>query len=53
VRFARQRGWSAIDGTNMLVNQACLAFEFWTGRLPPFNLMKEALNRARESNSIR
>jgi shikimate dehydrogenase len=49
VRFARQRGWNAIDGTDMLVHQACLAFEFWTGKLPPFALMKSALNAARQS----
>lgn len=47
VQFAKDRGWQAIDGTNMLVHQACLAFEFWTGKLPPFDLMKAALDAAR------
>lgn len=41
------RGLRAVDGTEMLVEQACLAFEFWTGRLPPVEIMRAALDNAR------
>lgn len=47
VRYASLRGWSAVDGTDMLVYQAAAAFEFWTGKNPPAPLMKEALLRER------
>lgn len=42
VRFALERGWQAVDGKDMLVHQARAAFEFWTGKLPPFEVMNEA-----------
>ncbi|MCC7119597.1 MAG: shikimate dehydrogenase [Anaerolineales bacterium] len=35
VRDARQRGLSAATGLGMLIEQAALAFELWTGENPP------------------
>ena len=31
-----------ITGLDMLVAQACYAFEIWTGKTPDFNLLKNA-----------
>jgi shikimate dehydrogenase len=42
VRRARRRGLHAIDGREMLVRQAALAFERWTGVAPPLEPMREA-----------
>ncbi|MEB3328873.1 MAG: shikimate dehydrogenase [Candidatus Sericytochromatia bacterium] len=42
VRRARRRGLVAVDGREMLVRQAALAFERWTGVTPPLGPMREA-----------
>ena len=47
MEIANEHGWRSTDGTDMLVYQACAAFEFWTGNYPPYILMKEALEDAR------
>ncbi len=47
MEIANEHGWRSTDGTDMLVYQACAAFEFWTGKYPPYILMKEALEEAR------
>ncbi|HWE61114.1 MAG TPA: shikimate dehydrogenase, partial [Chloroflexota bacterium] len=39
VRQARRYGWHAQDGLWMLVYQAALAFELWTGMQPPERIM--------------
>jgi shikimate dehydrogenase len=46
VKIARERGLTATDGTEMLVQQAALSFEFWTGHKPPIEIMRKALNNA-------
>ena len=43
VSAARRRGQAAQDGRSMLVHQAALAFELWTGREVPYALMAAAL----------
>lgn len=43
VELARAHGLSSCDGLDMLVNQAALAFEFWTGKSVPPDVMKAAL----------
>jgi shikimate dehydrogenase len=43
---ARSRGAQAHDGLGMLARQAIIAFEHWTGRTPPLDLMLTALRNA-------
>ena len=45
VRTARRRGLKAVNGLGMLVWQAALAFELWTGRKPPVELMRRELEK--------
>ncbi len=40
LREAKQRGLKTVDGLHMLVNQAAKAFEIWTGRKAPLDLMR-------------
>ena len=42
IRQARQAGLQAYNGLGMLVEQAALAFELWTGREAPRSVMREA-----------
>jgi shikimate dehydrogenase len=42
LRQARRAGAKTIDGLGMLVWQGALAFELWTGRVPPVDLMRAA-----------
>jgi 3-dehydroquinate dehydratase/shikimate dehydrogenase len=42
LRWAREAGAEVIGGLEMLVSQACLQFEWWTGRQAPRPLMAEA-----------
>lgn len=42
LRDARAAGATPIDGLEMLVGQACLQFEFWTGRPAPRDVMDAA-----------
>ncbi len=46
VRAARRRGLEAHDGSGMLLHQAALAFELWTGKRAPIAHMRRALSRA-------
>ena len=39
---ARAEGCQTIGGLDMLVAQAALQFELWTGRRPPIDVMREA-----------
>jgi shikimate dehydrogenase len=39
---ARARGAGAAGGLGMLVHQGALAFELWTGRVPPLDIMRAA-----------
>ncbi len=43
VRAARVQGLSATTGLGMLVEQAALSFELWTGRVPSRELMRQAV----------
>lgn len=45
---ARERGWGAIDGREMLLHQAYRAFEIWTGRTAPRDAMRRAITDERE-----
>jgi len=42
---ARAQGARAIDGSAMLAWQAALAFELWTGRAAPLEVMRSAARR--------
>ncbi len=43
IREARQAGLSAANGAGMLVEQAALAFETWTGKPAPKEIMHEVM----------
>jgi shikimate dehydrogenase len=43
-RLASERGLNSVDGIEMLVHQARLSFEYWTGKLVPYESMKAALS---------
>jgi shikimate dehydrogenase len=43
LQAARIRGCTTIDGLGMLVNQAVIGFQIWTGRKPNAAIMREAL----------
>lgn len=42
IAAARRRGAVAHSGLGMLLHQACLAFEIWTGVIPPIDVMSAA-----------
>jgi shikimate dehydrogenase len=44
VREARSQGLNATTGLGMLIEQAALAFELWTGKIPPREILFESLN---------
>ena len=43
IREARDRGCTTLTGLGMLVNQAVMAFELWTGVAPDRTVMVDAL----------
>jgi shikimate dehydrogenase len=43
IRMAADRGCRTIDGLGMLVNQAVICFQIWTGLQPDAGLMRDAL----------
>jgi shikimate dehydrogenase len=43
IRRAKQAGLQACSGAGMLVAQAALAFQRWTGCEPPYQVMQEAM----------
>lgn len=45
LRVARKKGLKAINGLGMLIYQAALSFELWTGEQAPFDVMKKALEK--------
>jgi shikimate dehydrogenase len=47
VRQARAAGLPATTGLGMLVEQAALAFEIWTGHIPPRSALFEAISEYR------
>ena len=42
VRDARAQGLNATTGLGMLIEQAALGFEFWTGHTPPREILQIA-----------
>ena len=40
---AEARGAKIVDGLGMLIHQGALAFELWTGRQPPLDVMRKAI----------
>ncbi len=44
VKDARAQGLTATTGLGMLLEQAALAFELWTGKTPPRNILFESIN---------
>ncbi|MBP6210718.1 MAG: shikimate dehydrogenase [Anaerolineales bacterium] len=47
VREARAQGLNASTGLGMLIEQAILAFEKWTGRIPPRDVLFDAVGATR------
>ncbi len=47
VKDARAQGCSAVTGLGMLIEQAALAFQLWTGRTPPCDILFEAVGATR------
>jgi shikimate dehydrogenase len=41
---AEARGLVVVDGLGMLLHQGAIAFEMWTGLVPPLDVMRRALN---------
>ena len=50
VKDARAQGLTATTGLGMLIEQAALAFEFWTGCNPPREVMRQAIEQSPVSN---
>lgn len=48
LRQARAADATGIDGLGMLIHQGALAFELWTGQMPPVDVMRAAAERALE-----
>ena len=46
VQKAREKGCTVITGDYMLLYQACMQFEIWTGKAAPINVMHQALKQA-------
>jgi shikimate dehydrogenase len=45
VKGARSQGLAAITGLGMLIEQAALAFEIWTGRTPPREILFQSVDQ--------
>jgi len=45
LRAARERGCKTVNGLGMLIHQGAVAFEIWTGREAPVDVMREVLER--------
>jgi shikimate dehydrogenase len=53
VRMAHQSGVRAVSGSGMLLEQAALSFELWTGQRAPRERMRTALGAALDSSERR
>ena len=47
LRAAQERGLRTVDGLGMLIHQGALAWEAWTGRTAPLDVMRQAARNAR------
>ena len=47
LRDAQERGLRGVDGLGMLIHQGALAWEAWTGRIAPLDVMWQAAQQAR------
>lgn len=43
MELSSKHGFRSCDGLSMLIEQAAHAFQFWTGRLPPHDLLRSAV----------
>ncbi len=50
LRVARAHGYYVLNGLSMLLYQGTLAFEIWTGRTAPIEVMRTALGLVKERN---
>ena len=48
LRTARAHGCQVLNGLSMLLYQGALAFELWTGRPAPIEIMQKAIGLAKE-----
>ena len=44
MKSAREAGLDAVNGLGMLVEQAALSFEIWTGMKAPRDVMRQSVN---------
>ena len=51
LREAREKGCRTVGGLSMLLHQAALQFETWTGREAPLGVMRQAAENALETES--
>jgi shikimate 5-dehydrogenase len=50
LKIARQAGLATRNGLGMLVRQAAVAFERWTGKVAPFETMWNSTNDFRKKS---
>jgi shikimate dehydrogenase len=43
--YARSRGAAVLDGTEMLLQQAAISYELWTGQSAPLSVMRAQLTK--------
>jgi len=48
LKMAKEKGFKIIDGLSMLIHQGALAFEIWTGRKAPIQIMRGAIQKSIE-----
>jgi shikimate dehydrogenase len=52
LRATRARGAETLGGLGMLIYQAAVAFEAWTGAKPPIDVMRHAAEQALDSQTV-